>query len=1098
MAFAPDKLLRAAFGEDVLKRRDWDPEEHPRWPTRAPMGLGGQFLSMDQLAVVLTVGLRPGERPPSRVDLTFMARGAPHIDKVEVRKIPEREDKRPFEHRGVRYGITLKAGDEKAQIYLDDPEPNRAGGTHGFSNKLHALEEILANLNDGQMPREALRGQETFKLKVAGRHRQFREALAAERPQFNVGDHVHVEDFDPDFEVRGFQAGRILVGDIGGEGPALAFQPERVHLVARMPTAARDADAGRVRGDDLQVGQEVNFLDVDLGIVRDEFGEVIDLSVVDERYIDVQVKYPNGQTMRLRVRRDFSYAIRPRNAAPEDAPLGAPDTDMQLLERQELAGGQEAEISAMSVRPGDEILVDDLWVEVTRVDRPFEGDPNVKVHYVYPNGLARDINFAPERQVRARRRVEPIPFDQQRPQLEQDLRDQFGIEPDADLTDEQVRDMAKILNDYAEVAPPGVNLDNLYVDQLGRYILDVSDGRMGIAADLVRRGYDANAVANDDHGIIIHRVPAPQRPPGPRTEAMRAAINVLVDAEDGWSFRIALGAHWNTYQKRGADWVNVAGPNMGARHDTVEMVELAERNGQLEQAIQQIQGRRNEVDAPVRDAPRRVRPEDSGRAAQMDEARRILEGVNRPPNRMARRPGGGFNIYYEDNQDDAIWAAQHLRDVGYDAEVRPGGRVAVKEVPLAEQPAPAQVAVPEVPEAPPAPAGAPRHRRKLVSPRKALADKAKILLEVEAFEVAGIRRRPNGGVIVRLKDPGDMRERNALYGRARELFVERGYSAYRDWDARNMPILIVEDPDRVALPPADAGAAAPDLGDLTRLQGKVVHVKRLGGGINDTRIGDLESTDERVVIKPEEGLHGMGGGRDIDKEMAAYELSLEMKKDGLDIVVPGVAVNEGNVEGVRGRALVYEYVRGDTADRYGGNYHDLPGYHEMKIFDYLIANSDRHGGNFMIPDGERRIVAIDNGLSFHARDRFNPDPPRDASDADREFARKFLARKDEIDPQIARWLRENERGQFWERVQNLAQGGDPVEAERWRASLARREQRLAKAQEALRALRAQEIYLRAEFPEEFGNLLRRMITKVQKVEAQVNVARDNLRRAEGN
>ena len=42
----------------------------------------------------------------------------------------------------------------------------------------------------------------------------------------------------------------------------------------------------------------------------------------------------------------------------------------------------------------------------------------------------------------------------------------------------------------------------------------------------------------------------------------------------------------------------------------------------------------------------------------------------------------------------------------------------------------------------------------------------------------------------------------------------------------------------------------------------------------------------------------------------------------------------------------------------------------MRLFDYLIANTDRHDNNWLIKDGH--IVAIDHGITFNTQ-VFDPD-----------------------------------------------------------------------------------------------------------------------------
>ncbi len=130
--------------------------------------------------------------------------------------------------------------------------------------------------------------------------------------------------------------------------------------------------------------------------------------------------------------------------------------------------------------------------------------------------------------------------------------------------------------------------------------------------------------------------------------------------------------------------------------------------------------------------------------------------------------------------------------------------------------------------------------------------------------------------------------------------------------------------------------------------------KPLGGGINETIFVSLKD-DGDGVFKPRK----KEGDLDHLNERAAYLVDRFL---GFGMVPPTV-IREldkrvGSVQRFIPNTKMGKELTRKEEDQ-------LIGEDKLKlnILDFLIANTDRHGGNFLVRNG--RIIAIDHGYSFH-------------------------------------------------------------------------------------------------------------------------------------
>lgn len=176
-------------------------------------------------------------------------------------------------------------------------------------------------------------------------------------------------------------------------------------------------------------------------------------------------------------------------------------------------------------------------------------------------------------------------------------------------------------------------------------------------------------------------------------------------------------------------------------------------------------------------------------------------------------------------------------------------------------------------------------------------------------------------------------------------------------------------------------AAAP-LGTTEFAQTPVDKTKKLGGGINGSYIAVL-ADGTKAVWKPadEEKTKGrfgeplrdsVPGGDAHIREAAAYAVAQHV---GLGDLVPETVVRDVNgrvgsmqrfVDGAK--TAMDRLVKGDI-----NVYDGKEGLQNLAAFDYLIGNTDRHAGNWMIKKGDQskndKLIAIDHGLAFPLNER---------------------------------------------------------------------------------------------------------------------------------
>ncbi len=154
-------------------------------------------------------------------------------------------------------------------------------------------------------------------------------------------------------------------------------------------------------------------------------------------------------------------------------------------------------------------------------------------------------------------------------------------------------------------------------------------------------------------------------------------------------------------------------------------------------------------------------------------------------------------------------------------------------------------------------------------------------------------------------------------------------------------------------------------------------IQYLGGGVNTTSWAILDGDEMvEVVVKPKEGEttfnvndshRGFRNKTQYVREAAAYEVD---KALGLGMVPPTILRDFPDI----GECSIQEFV-GDAMDgpthrtthgARGDGTINADSEREMEInagvFDFLLYNVDRHGGNFLYSD--RKLTLIDHGISM--------------------------------------------------------------------------------------------------------------------------------------
>jgi len=243
---------------------------------------------------------------------------------------------------------------------------------------------------------------------------------------------------------------------------------------------------------------------------------------------------------------------------------------------------------------------------------------------------------------------------------------------------------------------------------------------------------------------------------------------------------------------------------------------------------------------------------------------------------------------------------------------------------------------------------------------------------------------------------------------------------------------------------ASAGAAARDITPL------ITKTDDLSGGVNETRYVEYEEGGEtkRACFKPADGENPrvlpMFAGKQTSNEVAAGIIDEEL---GLGL---GGKVEMAVVEGQKGALL--EWINDTAESGYEATLFkvdleadpdapidytvvtDAKGFSNMLHYDMLIGNADRHLGNFLIKDGEVKI--IDNGMAFGKNEEYeNPkirlrtvEVPELAQAARNvppspEFKAglsKILADRERVDKRMAdAGMAKENRDAFWKRAEYL-------------------------------------------------------------------------------
>lgn len=159
--------------------------------------------------------------------------------------------------------------------------------------------------------------------------------------------------------------------------------------------------------------------------------------------------------------------------------------------------------------------------------------------------------------------------------------------------------------------------------------------------------------------------------------------------------------------------------------------------------------------------------------------------------------------------------------------------------------------------------------------------------------------------------------------------------------------------------------------DLLRRGAVVERTRNPKAGVNASQVVRLEEAGRaaRAIFKPVDGqrptlldlLSRIGTGSFAAREAAASELAVAL---GVPYV-PRTVVRE--VDGRRGSLQLWDEEAARAADlRAPGRELDRGAAEMIRVFDYLIGNSDRSGKNLMVRASGGRFlpVAIDNGNSF--------------------------------------------------------------------------------------------------------------------------------------
>lgn len=176
-----------------------------------------------------------------------------------------------------------------------------------------------------------------------------------------------------------------------------------------------------------------------------------------------------------------------------------------------------------------------------------------------------------------------------------------------------------------------------------------------------------------------------------------------------------------------------------------------------------------------------------------------------------------------------------------------------------------------------------------------------------------------------------------------------------------------------------------DLDDV--MNGKVKEIDDMHTGSSSAVYAIHFEDGGKAVFKPDHlspspkqlGRNAFNGKEDVDPSVReAFAFELDNSFLGFGIVPPTVSrefdkidqesTSERSIHLRDTKGSVQAWADGEVAKHAGGDEWDRARYspemEKLAAFDFIIGNTDRHGGNYLLADGGDRVVAIDNGLGF--------------------------------------------------------------------------------------------------------------------------------------